>query len=57
MVQDGQEIEAGPASGVTGCEGIRKSVKFYLGPSPFVVEISGSPVKAIAIVVTPDRVQ
>jgi hypothetical protein len=57
VIQDGQEIEAGPASGVTGCDGIRKSVIFYLGPSPFVVEITGSPVKTIAIAVTSDRVQ
>jgi hypothetical protein len=52
--QDGREIRSGPFSGVTGCEGVRKSVKFDLMPSPFIVEITGSPAKAIAIAVTPD---
>jgi hypothetical protein len=54
VVQDGREMESGAFSAVTGCEGIRKSVKFHLRPSPFVVEITGSPVKEIAVAVTPD---
>lgn len=54
VVQDGQEIKSGPFSGATGCEGIRKSVKFDLALSPFVIEISGTTAKEIAIAVTPD---
>jgi hypothetical protein len=54
VVQDGQEIKSGAFSGVMGCEGIRKSVKFDLNASPFVIEISGTPAHEIAIVVTPD---
>jgi len=54
VVQEGERIKSGPFSGVTGCEGIRKSVKFDLKASPFIVEISGSPVKDIAIAVTAD---
>jgi hypothetical protein len=54
VIQEGQDIKSGPFSGVTGCEGIRKSVKFDLGPAPFFIEITGTSVKAIAIAVTPD---
>lgn len=54
VVQDGRQIKSGLFSGVTGCVGIRKSVKFDLGPSPFIVEITGSSAKEIAIAVTPD---
>src|SRR5258708_34401321 len=47
VVQDGREMESGAFSAVTGCEGIRKSVKFHLSPSPFAVEFTGGPVKVI----------
>ena len=54
VLQGGGEVKSGAFSGVTGCAGIRKSVKFDLGASPFVVEISGVPAREIAIAVTPD---
>jgi hypothetical protein len=54
VVQAGHAIKSGAFSGATGCEGIRKSVKFDLAAAPFVVEISGTSAQQIAIVVTKD---
>ena len=54
VIQDGKDVKSGAFSGVTGCEGIRKSVKFDLGMSSFMIEISGAAAKEIAIAVTPD---
>ncbi len=41
-------------SGATGCEGVRKSVKFALARGPLIIELSGTTAHAIALVVTPD---
>jgi hypothetical protein len=54
VFQDGHVVKSGAFSGVTGCDGIRKSVKFELGASPFVIELSGVPANTISFVVTPD---
>jgi hypothetical protein len=54
VVQDGHAVKSSAFSGVTGCEGIRKSVKFELAATPFIIQISGTTAHAIAIVVTPD---
>jgi hypothetical protein len=35
-----QVVKSGAFSGATGCEGIRKSVKFELAAAPFIIEIS-----------------
>lgn len=54
VVQDGQIVKSGAFSGVGGCEGLRKSVKFDLAARPFVVELSGMPVAEIGVAVTQD---
>jgi len=54
VVQDGQEVKSSGFTGATGCDGIRKSVKFSLAASPFIVEISGTAAHEIAIAVTRD---
>jgi hypothetical protein len=54
VVQDGREVKSTAFSEATGCDGIRKSVKFDLAAAPFIIEISGTTADAIAIVVTPD---
>jgi hypothetical protein len=54
VVQDRQEVKSIDHSGALGCDGIRKSVKFNLTTSPFVIEISGTTARDIAIVVTAD---
>ena len=54
VVQDGQIVKSGEFSGVGGCDGLRKSVKFDLAARPFIVELSGMPSPEINVVVTPD---
>lgn len=54
VVQDGRRAKATAFTGATGCDGIRKSVKFDLAASVFVIEISGAATRDIAIAITPD---
>jgi len=54
VFQNGHEVPSTAFSGATGCEGVRKSVKFKLDAEPFTVAISGSPASSIVLVVTPD---
>ncbi len=54
IVQDGHTVKSTAFSGATGCEGIRKSVKFDLAAAPFTVELSGVPGNAIRIAITGD---
>jgi hypothetical protein len=53
-VQDGQELKAVAFSGVAGCDGIAKSVKFEMAAAPLLIQLSGTTASAVAIVVTPD---
>jgi hypothetical protein len=54
VVQADHLVKGGPFSGATGCEGIRKSVKFNLAAAPFTVQFSGVPANAIRIAITGD---
>jgi len=54
VVQDGKLLPVKDFSGVTGCDGLRKSVKFELTAQPFVVEIAGAPSSGIGVAVTQD---
>ena len=54
MVQNGQTLKSVAFSGVTGCDGIAKSVKFDLDLASFAIELSGTTASTIAFVVTPD---
>jgi hypothetical protein len=53
VVQDGQFLRSVTSSGVRGCEGIRKSVKFEIPPKPFVIQISGVEADSISIAIVP----
>jgi hypothetical protein len=53
-VQDGHHVKSTAFSGATGCEGIRKSVKFDLAAAPFAIQFSGVPAASIRIAVTRD---
>jgi hypothetical protein len=53
-VQDGHIVKSTDFSGATGCEGIRKSVKFNLSAQPLTIELSSVPAKEIGIVVSGD---
>ncbi len=54
VVQDGQNVKSGPFSGVHGCDGLRKSVKFDLKAAPFAITLSNMANKDIGVVVTQD---
>jgi|SRR5581483_3556080 len=52
VTQNGQTVKSTASSGVTGCEGIRKSVKFDLAAEPFTVEITGVQANIIRLVIS-----
>jgi hypothetical protein len=54
VIQDGHDVKSSAFSGATGCEGVRKSVKFDLTPAPFIIELSGTNARSISLVVTQD---
>ena len=53
VVQDGHFLKPRAFSGATDCEGIRKTMKYELAASPFVLQISGTPEQAISIAILP----
>ena len=54
VVQDGHSVKSAGFSGATGCEGIRKSVKFDLAAQPLTLELSSVPANTIRIAITGD---
>ncbi|HZK80383.1 MAG TPA: hypothetical protein VFC46_04930, partial [Humisphaera sp.] len=54
VVQDGHTVKSAAFSGATGCEGIRKSVKFDLAAQPFTVEFTSVPADTMRIAITGD---
>jgi len=54
VFQNEREVKSGAFSGATGCDGVRKSVKFELTAAPLLIEVSGVPAREITIVMTPD---
>jgi hypothetical protein len=53
VVQDGRFLRSVTSSGVRGCDGIRKSVKFEIPPKPFVIQISGVEADSISLAIVP----
>jgi hypothetical protein len=53
LVQGGQFLKAKSFSGVQGCDGIRKVVKFELTGQPFTLQISGVATDRIAVTLMP----
>ena len=54
LLQDGHAVKSTAFSGATGCEGVRKSVKFDLAATPFTVELSGVPTDTIKMAISGD---
>jgi hypothetical protein len=54
IVQGGHTVKSSAFSGATGCEGLRKSVKFELATTPLTIELSGVPADSIGIAVSPE---
>lgn len=55
VIQDGHFLKPMGFSGATGCEGIRKTMKYELSEKPFVVQISGVKGNSIAVVILPAK--
>jgi hypothetical protein len=51
VVQDGRHLKPKAFSGATDCEGIRKTMKFDLTASPFVIQISGLKQNSVALAI------
>jgi hypothetical protein len=43
VIQDGKAIKSAAHTGKMDCDGVRKSVRFNIGPGPVTIEISGIP--------------
>ncbi|WP_454616255.1 hypothetical protein [Bradyrhizobium cenepequi] len=55
VVQDGHLLKPKAFSGATDCDGIRKTVKFELSATPFVLQISGAKENSISIAILPTQ--
>ena len=55
VIQDGHVLKPKGFSGATDCEGIRKTMKYELGATPFVLQISGAKEDSISIAVLPSE--
>ncbi len=55
VVQDGHFLKPKAFSGATDCDGIRKTMKYELSASPFVLQISGSRDASISVAILPSE--
>ena len=55
LVQDGHNLKPKAFSGATDCEGIRKTVKFELSASPFVLQLTGARENSISVAILPSE--
>jgi hypothetical protein len=53
VVQDGHFLKPKAHSGATDCDGIRKTMKYELSASPFVLQVSGTKEDSVSIAVLP----
>ena len=54
-MQDGHPLKPKAFSGATDCDGIRKTVKFEISASPFVLQLSGTKENSISIAILPSE--
>jgi hypothetical protein len=55
VVQGGNFLKPKAFSGATDCDGIRKTVKYDLAASPFVLQISGIKEDAVSVAILPSE--
>jgi hypothetical protein len=53
VTQDGHFLKPKAFSGATDCDGIRKTMKYELSASPFVLQVSGARENAISVAILP----
>ena len=55
LVQNGHFLKPTAFSGATDCDGIRKTMKYDLSASPFVLQISGARENSLSIAILPSE--
>jgi hypothetical protein len=55
VVQDGHLLKPKAFSGATDCDGIRKTMKYEISASPFVLQISGTGEDSVSIAIQPSE--
>jgi hypothetical protein len=55
VVQDGHFVKPKGFSGATDCDGIRKTMKYELSASPFVLQISGTKEDSVSVAILPSE--
>jgi hypothetical protein len=55
VAQDGHFLKPKAFSGATDCDGIRKTMKYELSASPFVLQISGAREESLSIAILPSE--
>ena len=55
LVQDGHFLKPKAFSGATDCDGIRKTMKYEIGASPFVLQISGPRENSVSVAILPSE--
>jgi hypothetical protein len=55
VLQDGHFLKPKGFSGATDCDGIRKTMKYEMAASPFVLQLSGFKADSVAIAILPSE--
>ncbi|KWV53943.1 hypothetical protein AS156_07980 [Bradyrhizobium macuxiense] len=55
VVQDGRFLKPKAFSGATDCDGIRKTMKYELSASPFVLQVTGARENSISVAIQPSE--
>jgi hypothetical protein len=55
LVQDGHFLKPKAFSGATNCDGIRKTMKYEISASPFVLQVSGARENSLSLAILPSE--
>ena len=55
LVQDGHALKPKAFSGATDCDGIRKTMKYEISASPFVLQVTGVKEDAVSVAILPSE--
>jgi hypothetical protein len=55
VLQDGHFVKPKAFSGATDCDGIRKTMKYEISASPFVLQVSGTKEDSVSIAILPSE--
>jgi hypothetical protein len=55
VIQDGHALKPKAFSGATDCYGIRKTMKYEISASPFVLQVSGTREDAVSVAILPSE--